>query len=67
MSINQPILHMCMPVTKKLKLKLVTPILEFGMAKPSVSCGKNSGISVNTPASEKGADKNQYSVSIGME
>ncbi len=37
-----------------------------GAAKPSSSYGKDSEVSVNILASEKGADKNQYAVSMGQ-
>jgi hypothetical protein len=37
-----------------------------GAAKPSSSYGKNSEASVNILASEKGAGKNQYDVSMGQ-
>ncbi len=52
-------------MTQKLKQKLYAPIFELGLASQAVPMGRTVKVPVNTLATEKGAGKNQYAMSMG--
>jgi hypothetical protein len=56
-----------MYVTQKPKLEPAARIFELGQPSPAVPVGKTIKASINTLASEKEADKNQYAMNMGTE
>ncbi len=67
MHINQPMLDVYMQVTQKSKLKPAAPTFELGWPSQAVPVGRTVKASVNSPASEQEAGKNQYAVNVGAE